>query len=118
VSETFVRDFQASTLHVPVPEPFFEQVLAESRKLPAHVWRGVAEGLLAVDDSAELGRIRAPTLLLWGEQDGYFLRDEQERLVAAIPGARLVVYQDTGHDLHWERPEQVARDLDAFLGDA
>jgi pimeloyl-ACP methyl ester carboxylesterase len=90
----------------------------ESQKLPARVWRSVLEGLVATDDSPELGRIRVPTLLLWGEQDAYFPRDEQERLVAAIPGARLVVYQDTGHDLHWERPEQVARDLDAFLGDA
>ena len=118
VPVAFARDFQASTLYAPVPEPFLEQVVAESLKLPARVWRSVVDGLVAFDDSSELGRIRAPTLLLWGERDTYFLRDEQDRLVSAIRGARLLVYPDIGHSPHWERPEQVANDLDAFLRDA
>ena len=29
--------------------------------------------------------------------------------------ARLRVYEDTGHCPNWERPEDVAADLDAFL---
>jgi pimeloyl-ACP methyl ester carboxylesterase len=115
VPEAFVREFQASTLHVPVPDPFFARVVAESRKLPARVWRAVAEGFCAFDDADRLGRIAAPTLLLWGEADAYFPRAEQERLAAAIPGARLVAYPDTGHCPHWERPERVAADLDAFV---
>ena len=115
VPEEFVREFQASTIHEPVPEAFFEQVITESMKLPARVWRAVLEGLLAADDAAELGQISAPTLLLWGEHDAYFLRDQQERLAAAIPGARLQVYADTGHSPQWERPEDVARDIQAFV---
>ena len=47
VPEEFVREFQASTIHEPVPEAFFEQVITESMKLPARVWRAVLEGLLA-----------------------------------------------------------------------
>jgi pimeloyl-ACP methyl ester carboxylesterase len=111
----FVREFQLSTIHAPVPEAFVERVIAESLKLPLHVWRGVADAIVAFDDTAQLGRIAAPTLLLWGERDAYFPRAEQDQLVAAIPNARLLVYPDIGHALQWECPERVAADLIAFL---
>ena len=116
VPPEFAREFQASTVHVPVPEAFFEGAVAESLKPPARVWKSVLDGLLTFDDAAELGRIAAPTLLLWGERDAVFpLREEQERLADAIPGARLTVYPETGHCPNWERPERVADDLGAFV---
>jgi pimeloyl-ACP methyl ester carboxylesterase len=115
VPPDFAREFQASTLHVPLPEAFFERLVAESLKLPASVWRSAWEGLLAFDDVDQLGRIAAPTLLLWGERDALFSRAEQERLAAAIPSARLIVYPETGHCPNWERPELVAGDLHRFM---
>jgi non-heme chloroperoxidase len=66
----------------------------------------------------QLREIDVPTLTLWGEQDALFPREEQERLAAAIPGATLKIYSETGHAVHWERPEQVVRDLDAFMEEA
>ena len=104
VPEDFAREFQVSTLHVPLPTLFLERVVAESRKLPARVWRAVLDGFMAADDVDRLGRIAAPTLLLWGERDAYIPREDQERLAAAIPGARQVVYPEIGHSLQWERP--------------
>jgi non-heme chloroperoxidase len=118
VPPDFAREFQASTIHVPVPEPFFERIVAESLKLPARLWKGALDGIIAFDDAADLGRITARTLILWGEQDALFPRQEQERLAAAIPGARLTVYEETGHCPNWERPERVAADLDAFVREA
>jgi pimeloyl-ACP methyl ester carboxylesterase len=117
VPDDFVREFQASTIHASVPESFFEGVVAESLRLPARVWKSVLRGILAADDRADLGSIIAPTLILWGAQDAYFPRADQEQLAAAIPGAKLLVYPHTGHSPHWERPEWVAEDLSAFLGD-
>jgi non-heme chloroperoxidase len=35
--------------------------------------------------------------------------------MGAIRGARLTIYPETGHCPNWERPEQVAADLQAFL---
>jgi pimeloyl-ACP methyl ester carboxylesterase len=115
VPAEFAREFQSSTAYVPLPEAFFEQIVAESRKLPARLWREVLDGVLAFDDAADLGLIAAPTLLIWGEQDALFPREQQERLVAAIRSARLMVYPETGHCPNWERPERVAADLHAFL---
>jgi pimeloyl-ACP methyl ester carboxylesterase len=113
---SFVQEFQASTLAVPVPARFFEGLLSESLKPAAQVWRDAFDSLLAFDDAADLKRITAPTLVIWGKHDDLFVGcDEQRRLLAALPTARLVVYPDAGHSPNWEWPERFAADLDAFL---
>ena len=114
----FARAFQASTIFHPIPGEFFEDLVAESLKLPARLWKTVLEQLLAYDDRHELTRISAPTLLIWGERDALFPRQDQYALAAAIPGARLTVYRDTGHCPNWERPHRVAADLVEFMGEA
>jgi dienelactone hydrolase len=84
-------------------------VVSESLKLPAHIWRDYMEGaVLSIDRDYvdELSEIDVPTLILWGEQDALFPREEQERPASAIPGATLKIYPETGHAVHWERPEQ------------
>jgi non-heme chloroperoxidase len=111
----FVRELHASVAHLPLPGPVLERLVAQSLKAPARVWKSALEGLLGFDDAAELGRIVAPTLLLWGELDGMFSREEQERLAAAIPRASLQVVPETGHSPHLERPQRVVDDLDAFM---
>jgi non-heme chloroperoxidase len=115
VPERFARELQGGAAHVALPEPFFERLVAESLKLPARVWRSALDGLFAFDDAAELGRITAPTLLIWGEWDRWLPREEEDQLATTIPGARVVVYPATGHSPNWERPERVAADLDAFM---
>lgn len=116
VSPEWVREFQASTIYEPVPAPFFERVVSESLKLPARVWRDYWEGVVLPVEHADLLRaLDVPTLIIWGEHDALFPWAEQERLQAAIRGARLAVYPRTGHCPQWERPEQVAADLDAFI---
>ena len=115
----FVREFVESTIYHPVPEEFLAGAVSECLKVPARVWRDYCKGvLLTVDDTARLGEIRAPTLILWGERDALLPREEQERRAAAIPDATLRVYPDTGHAVAGERPEWVARDLEAFRTDA
>jgi non-heme chloroperoxidase len=111
----FARSFQAGTAYAPLPDAFFERLIVESMKLPARLWREVLDGVLAYDDAEQLTRITAPTLLLWGERDALFSRADQDHLVAAIKGARLKIYEETGHCPIWERPELVAADLKEFL---
>ena len=110
----FARDFQASTVCHPVPAEFFAQIVAESMKLPPRLWRLLIDRLLEYDDTQQLARIAAPTLLLWGERDALFSREEQDRFMTALPAARLKVYEETGHCPNWERPELVAADIAAF----
>jgi non-heme chloroperoxidase len=110
----FVLEFQQSTLARPVPQTLLDTVVQESLKVPACVWRAAFAALLDTDFSGETGKIAAPTLIVWGDQDAFFRRHEQEALAAAIPGAQLVVYPGAGHGFHWEEPARFAADLVAF----
>ena len=61
----FIREFDVSTIYHPVPEEFLSMALCETLKVPARVWRDYMEGVvLKVDDTARLGEIEAPTLIL------------------------------------------------------
>ncbi|MGH7541335.1 MAG: alpha/beta fold hydrolase [Gemmatimonadota bacterium] len=112
----FIDAFQRSTVFHPVPEEFMERAIAESRKLPARVWQAIMDGLLVTDTPAGLAGRAIPTRIFWGDRDTAFPRSEQDALLALLPEAELLVYAETGHALHWERPAQFARDLTAFVG--
>ncbi len=114
VDPAFVREFQESTLGNPVPAAFLDGVVAESLKVPAYVWKAALSGLLDEDFAAARQRIDAPTLVLWGDRDSLVPRRDQDAIVGAITSSRLVVYNGIGHALHWEEPEQFARDVTAF----
>jgi non-heme chloroperoxidase len=108
-----VRAFQESTVAQPIPAGFLEAIVAESCKLPARVWKTYLRNILEADVPTETDTIRAPTLILWGDQDPS-APAATRTLLAAIPGAQLAVYHGTGHCPHWEQPQRAAADLVAF----
>lgn len=110
----FVHALADSTVSDHASPEFLDEMVSESLKVPAEVWRQTVEGLIAADPAAETGNVSAPTLILWGDRDEFVARRDQERLAAAIPGSRLSIYRGTGHVVHWEEPERVAADIAAF----
>jgi non-heme chloroperoxidase len=114
---TFARDFQASTIYHPVPAWFFETMVGEAGRVPAATWHGLATSVTADEPPEELRKIRVPTLIFWGDKDSIFSRADQDALVKLIPHATLKTYPETGHALHWERPDRFAADLLTFIGD-
>jgi pimeloyl-ACP methyl ester carboxylesterase len=114
IARDVARDFQRSTLARPIPPIFFDTVVRESLKVPARVWRDVFEAFIADDFSAEVGRIAAPTLIVWGDQDVIGPRSMQDALARTIAGAELVVYEGAGHALHWEEPRRFAAEVVAW----
>lgn len=115
IPASFVRDFQVSTAHEPLPPAFLDRVVSESMKVPARVWRDLFAGMLVGDAKDELGRIRANTLILRGEHDVLFDQAEQDALLRAIPRSRLITYERVAHAPHWEVPDRVLSDLVEFL---
>ncbi|MEJ1156804.1 alpha/beta fold hydrolase [Prosthecomicrobium sp. N25] len=63
-----------------------------------------------------LPTITCPTLVAVGRQDRWSPLAQHEEMAAAIPGAELVVIEDSGHMSPVERPEQVTAALLGFLG--
>lgn len=110
---TFARDFQASTIYFPVPAKNFEIWVAEAERVPASTWHGLGIGRREPND--ELKKIRVPTLVMWGEKDSIFHKEDQELLVKTLGKVTFSAYPETGHALHWERPERFTRELLAFI---
>jgi pimeloyl-ACP methyl ester carboxylesterase len=115
VDPKIVREFQQSTLTRPVPKEFFETIVAESLKVPARVWKSALEPYTTIDFSDRIKEISVPTLVIWGDGDGFAPRAEQDAITNAIAGSRLEVYTGTGHCPHWEEPLRFASDLIAFV---
>jgi pimeloyl-ACP methyl ester carboxylesterase len=61
-----------------------------------------------------LGKVTQPALLIWGAEDRLILLEEGRRLRAALPDARLVVFESCGHLPQEEMPERFAREVLAF----
>jgi pimeloyl-ACP methyl ester carboxylesterase len=116
IDAAFAREWQLSTLARPTPEGFLETVVAETQKVPARVWREAFKGFLDTPDwTEELTAVTVPTLIQWGGRDTYTSRASQDRLASVIRGAKLIVYEDNGHAIHWEDPVRVSGDFVSFL---
>lgn len=115
VDPDFVRRFLEGTVDQPVPQERMETMIQESLKVPARVWRATLKGLVEDNSFQELHKIKAPTLIIWGDQDRLLAREDEEALAAAIPGAQFLVYRGAGHVFYWEEPERVATDIVRFI---
>lgn len=98
-----------------VPGWYLQDRVDDGVRAPAHVWRQALTGLTTARPPTEAGTIAAPTLIIWGGRDKLLPWEDARALAAAIPGSRLVVYQDTGHLVLWEQPDRVASDLAEFV---
>ena len=67
------------------------------------------------DVKAHIGDIKAPTLILWGEQDHLIPVEAAHEFSADIKGSKLIVYPKTGHIPQEEVADQSAADVKAFL---
>src|SRR5688572_8203100 len=112
VDQKFVREFQMSCVHAPVPEPFMEAVIANSRRVPARIWKDVMKGL--IESEINLSRPEVRTLVLGGWQDAVFSAAEQIMLARQFPRGELHLIDGVGHTLHWEQPATFVNALSRF----
>lgn len=115
VDPKFAEAFQWSTIVKPVDSATVNKFIVESMKVPAQVWRSVADLLMKTDFSNTLQKIHAPTLILWGDKDSICFREGQEQFTREIHDSRLLIYKDTGHAPHWEDGNRVVKDITAFV---
>jgi non-heme chloroperoxidase len=115
IDPQFARSFVGDTSSDRVPPELVQELVAEVSKVPARVWKEVFASLLEDDDLAELDRLVAPTLLVWGGQDGLVDRDTQRLLEERIADAELCIYEGAGHTPRWEEPSRFAQDLATFV---
>lgn len=90
----------------------------------ARSWRpeGAARQTVAIsasrDRTWDLGRVRAPTLVLHGLADPLVQPSGGMATARAVPGSKLVMYPDMGHDLPLPRWPDMAGEIVANAGRA
>jgi len=62
-----------------------------------------------------LGRVGAPTLLLYGERDQRAPRRVAEELDRGIVGSELMLVPGAGHQVNLEQPERFNRAVRSFI---
>ena len=106
----------------------FTRVFAEPHSLKGiedcYGWCGetspdvLVESLRAIDGGSVydlLPRVQTPTLALHGTRDKIVPYAHSEKLVAAVPGARLVTFEGGGHALHGRDMVKVNRLIRDFV---
>lgn len=63
-----------------------------------------------------LQSMTAPTLVVWGDDDRVVPLSAGEAYLAALPQARLEVVQACGHAVDMEKPEELVRLVNEFVG--
>jgi pimeloyl-ACP methyl ester carboxylesterase len=63
-------------------------------------------------------RIAAPTLIIWGKQDGIIAPAYAQEFTRRIANSRVELVEAAGHLPHLEQPDCVAAIVRAFLGNS
>jgi pimeloyl-ACP methyl ester carboxylesterase len=102
------------------PTPVNPDILRRQRRdaaaIPLQVWLEVLDqGLQNVELQSTLPRLKAPTLLIWGSEDFIMKAPDREALRAALPDARVKIFDGLGHNPFWEQPAAVGDVINQFL---
>ncbi|MEM7741182.1 MAG: alpha/beta hydrolase [Pseudomonadota bacterium] len=67
------------------------------------------------DPEADLMKLTAPTLIIWGSEDALISPSDGPKMTALIANARLLTYPGVGHVAQEEMPARLAQDIREFL---
>jgi pimeloyl-ACP methyl ester carboxylesterase len=100
----------------PIDEDFLSRQRRDAAAIPAKIWRAAFDqGLMDFNLQSTLPKLQARTLLIWGGKESIFLKRDQDALRTALPGARVKIFPELGHNSLWEDPAVVAAVINPFL---
>jgi pimeloyl-ACP methyl ester carboxylesterase len=112
---SFMEEFQRSTIFKPIDAAYFKKLVDESMKVPLQVFKAACTGLANSDLSVKIQQIKVPAMIMWGDKDNVCSMLDQQAMAKKIRHSKLIVYENTGHALHWENPDRFTRDLHLFI---
>lgn len=106
-------DYVADTFETPYPAGA-ESVRRAISEMEASSYIAAVRACFGVDIDDELGRVEAPTLVLWGDRDNKTPRPLSEKIVDGIAGAEFQVVPDAGHLSNIDNPEAFVHLVSSF----
>jgi len=100
----------------PNPRPgAYEELVQSIDAIRDESYRKTLEASVAQDRDAPIENIRAPTLILAGEEDKVYPPELARGMAKRIPGAELATMKGAGHLANLEQPDEFNRLLLDFL---
>lgn len=94
-----------------------DQTLQQYLKAPtlAHAYKRQAEAAVKFDAGRRIKKINLPTLIIHGKKDFLVPPQNAEILAKRIPEAKLIFFEDSGHDLALQNWKKFAKTAIKFL---
>ena len=86
--------------------PFFQALVDDAVRTSSDALKGSVASLIVWNVSGLLSGLKVPVLVIFGEKEKVVKRDALERMVKAIPSAKLVEWERVGHAPQLEEPER------------
>ena len=112
-----LRRLVENALAEPADPELVERILAHRLAAPPDpvAWQAQAAAGATFDGLQRIGGIEAPTLVLQGTADVVVDPRNASLLATRIPGARVTLFEGTGHLFFWEEPERFVQVVSEFL---
>ena len=114
----FMREWHPANQPTKVDPAFAAAAFDEIFRIRPHVWRSVMHELNGLPVGRYAPDVKARVLVLSGGKDPLFPEDHHAALLKAFPTARGRVFPNLGHNLIWERPDEVSAEIVRFLESA
>ena len=93
----------------------YDELLDSVARIHEASYQKTLEASVAQDRGAPLEKISVPTLVMAGEEDTVYPPELAREMARRIPGAKLVMFEGTGHLANLEQPERFNQALLDFL---
>ena len=114
--DDFGRRYVESRLMPCASEAAREGLAAAIARVPPEVYIDVMKAIFdGIAFTGEAAAVRAPSLVIWGEEDEVTPLEHSRQIADIVPGARLETVPGAGHIANLDRPEAFNRLLAGFL---
>jgi 3-oxoadipate enol-lactonase len=113
--EVALRRFVANALGGDAPEELVDELFALRVANPPDPAGWQAQAAAGTTFPGVTGEIVAPTLILQGTDDNVVDERNAGVLASRIPGARVELFDGSGHLFFWEQPDEFVRIVTGFL---
>lgn len=95
-----------------LPQEKLEELVRDRQAAAIYCWRPYMHNPTL---KRWLHRVKTPTLVLWGEKDGFAPPAHGEKLAAALPDARLQVVRNAAHFPEIEQLDETVGAIESFV---
>lgn len=74
------------------------------------------KGMMERADTKEVLKNAAKAMFIFGTDDKFITEEIREKLIGEFPGVKAVIIPETGHNSFIEKPEEVLKAIEDFIG--